>query len=314
VKTAAHLLLVASLWAQVTPRQSVYANAVMLGGQAVPLFDKGYLIYLHRPNRLQVFRPDTKLAYELDVPCPAGANTCSAAGVGVSATGTVAVGIGYLASHGYTSGIRWLDSGGGEIRFTATDRYVPVQLTFDHSGNLWTMGWTRDRWLNDRASEEPCNIVRKYSAEGKLLGEYLPTTLWNLRHGPALGGRGYWTMYAAADRIGALINDSFANRTPEWVEWDLNGRLVSRTAVGDMQGMGRGFTSDGRLYAQFRGTAGIIELRVLDVPSGLWKPARTNLPERMSAFLLGADGKDLVYRINQAGSVHLIWARPEAVN
>jgi hypothetical protein len=313
VKTAAHLLLVASLWAQVTPRQSVYANAVTLGGQAVPLFDKGYLIYLHRPNRLQVFRPDTKLAYELDVPCPAGANTCSVAGVGVSATGTVALGIGFRALQGYASGIRWLDGNGKEIRFVSTERYVPVQLAFDRNGDLWAMGWTRDLWLNDRSSEEPYPVVRKYSAEGKLLGEFLPTTLWTLKHGPSLGGRGYWTMYSGGDRVGALFNDGFANATPEWIEWDLSGRMLSRTSLRGVQPIGRGFASDGRLYGQFRAGAGT-ELRVLDTQSGIWKPVRTNLPERTSAFLLGANGKDLVYRLNQSGHVQLIWARPEAVN
>jgi len=95
-------------------------------------------------------------------------------------------------------------------------------------------------------------VVRKYSPDGKLLGEHLPTTLWATKHGPGLGGRGYWTMYAAADRLGAIFNENFSERTPEWIEWDLNGAVLQRTPlVGSQKIYSRAFASNGRLYAQF---------------------------------------------------------------
>jgi hypothetical protein len=191
--------------AQAAPREAVYAGAVTLGGQAVPLFANGYLIYLHQPNRLQVFRPDTQLAYEYDVPCPPRTSNCSAGGVAVSHKGVAAVGIAYATTSGYASGIRVLDTTGKEIRFIETGRYVPRQLAFDKKDDLWSIGWERDQLINDRESSDAYNVVRNYSSEGTLRGEFLPRSLWASKHGPALGGRGYWTMYAADDRIGAIF-------------------------------------------------------------------------------------------------------------
>ena len=125
------LFICAVLAAQAAQREAVYAGAVSVGGQAVPLFANGYLVYLHRPNRLQVFRPDTQLAYEYDVPCPPQTSDCSVAGAGISKKGVAALGIGYLTGNGYAAGIRLLDDAGKEIRFIDTARYVPRQLVFD---------------------------------------------------------------------------------------------------------------------------------------------------------------------------------------
>src|SRR5688500_1788064 len=68
-------------------------------GQIVPLYDKGYLIYLHRPNRLEVFRPDGQRAFNLDLPCP-GTGTCSAGAVTVDSRGNTAVSIASLTEKG----------------------------------------------------------------------------------------------------------------------------------------------------------------------------------------------------------------------
>jgi hypothetical protein len=121
-------------------------------------------------------------------------------------------------------------------------------------------------------------------------------------------------MYAAGDRIGAMFNENFAGATPEWVEWDLNGVVLHRILLVGMQRLqGRAFDSNGRLYAQFSagGRDGQTVLKVLDKRTGEWISARTNLPGQMSAFLLGADGDELVYRVNRGGNVHLLWAKPD---
>jgi len=121
-------------------------------------------------------------------------------------------------------------------------------------------------------------------------------------------------MYAAADRLGAIFNENFSERTPEWIEWDLNGAVLQRTPlVGSQKIYSRAFASNGRLYAQFPIKDQIIrtELRVLERGTGKWIPVRANLPDQVAAFLLGADGDELVYRVHGGGNVQLIWARPE---
>ena len=301
----------ALLYGQTPPREAVYGGAVILGGQTVPRFDQGYLVYLHQPKRLQVFGPDTQLAYEMEVSCPAGVPRCGAGGFGVSRAGVVAIQIGYPTGNTYASGILLLDPKGHEIRFFLTGNYVADQFAFDKDGNLWTVGWERDPVTNSNR-KEPFQLVHKYSAEGKPLGEYLSSSLWNSRI--STGMRGYWTMYAAKDRIGVMVNEHFDGRVPEWVEWDLNGRLLQRTLLMETPRLySRGYAGTGQLYAQFPVNQETQEfaLRMLDKATGKWTPVQSNLPAGTSAFLLGADGEDLVYRLNGGGNVHLIWARPE---
>jgi len=122
-------------------------------------------------------------------------------------------------------------------------------------------------------------------------------------------------MCAASDRIGVLIHESFADNPPEWVEWDLTGKLLSRTTLKDRwSAAGRAFTSDGRLYAQSQWAEnGGFVLDVLDTATSKWTAVPDNLPEEIKtrgAFLLAADGEDLVYKACPGGNVRLLWVRP----
>jgi hypothetical protein len=68
---SACMLLACSARAEQGSREVVYGGIGAIGCQIIPLYDKGYLVYLHYPsNRLQVFRPDTQLAYEMEAPFP----------------------------------------------------------------------------------------------------------------------------------------------------------------------------------------------------------------------------------------------------
>ncbi len=316
MKVAIRLLLLigAVLLAQAAPREAFYSRATSFGGQIVPLFANGYLVYLHQEKRLQVFRPDTELAYDYDVPCPPQTSHCGLEAVAVSREGVVALGIGFLTKNGYASGIRLIDAKGEEIRFISTGRYGSRQLAFDKHGAIWSIGWQRDEWANDRQSRDDYNIARKYSPQGKLEGEFLPKSLWTAKLGPSLGGRGYWTMYAADDRIGAIFNENMMGATPEWVEWDLNGNVLRRVLLPkSYSSLPRAFTRNGTLYAQFpaAGEGNEMELKSLEPQSGEWIPVRSNLPSHLKGFLLGADGDDLVYREIRDGIVRLVWAKPE---
>ena len=293
-------------------REMVYSSAVTVGGQIVPLYDKGYLIYLHQPNRLEVHRPDGQLAYNFELPCP-GTGMCSAAAVAADSKGNIAVSFGYWDSNRRASGIRVLNSQGKEARFIETSLYVPMNLCFDNNDNLWSLGWQRDSMTQDTEEQQDYMLVRKFSPEGKQIGRYLPRSLWpNRKAHPGAGGRGYWNMYAASDRIGTLIHEFYADQKPELVEWDLNGNLIRRTVIPGETSHGRAYTSDGRLYVRMLGNGAGAELRVLEGSDGTWKTLPDNLPDRAEldgAFLLAADGINLVYRVGH-GNTRLIWARP----
>jgi hypothetical protein len=293
-------------------KEMVYSSAVTIGGQIVPLYDKGYLVYLHQPNRLEVHRPDGQLAYNFELPCP-GEVSCSAAAVAVNSTGNVAVSFGYSNSNGRAAGIRIMNPQGKEIRFISTSLYVPTNLCFDKDDNLWALGWLRDSLTRDAEEKQDYQLVRKFSAAGVEIGRYLPRSLWpNRKAFPGAGGRGYWRMYAASNRIGAVIHGNYADSAPEFVEWNLDGKLIRRTVIPGNTSFGRAYTSDGRFYVRLRETGSRPELRVLDLADATWKPLSANLPEPIEldgALLLGADGEELVYRVGH-GNTRLVWAQP----
>ena len=306
-------LLISSLALAAAPaREMVYSSAITMGGQIVPLYDKGYLVYLHQPNRLEVHRPDGKLAYNFDLPCP-GEASCSAAAVAVNSKGNVAASFGYSNRSGRAAGIRIMDPQGKEIRFISTSLYVPTNLSFDKDDNLWALGWQRDSLTQDTEEKQDYRLVRKFSAAGLEIGRYVPRSLWpNRKAFPGAGGRGYWRMYAASDRIGAIIHENYADSAPEFVEWNLDGKLIRRTVIPNDTSFGRAYTSDGRFYVRVREKGSRPELRVLDPSDATWKRLSENLPDRIEfdrALLLGADGEELVYRVGH-GNTHLIWARP----
>jgi hypothetical protein len=298
-------------------RDITYSSIGVYGGQIIPSFEKGYLIFRHRPNRLQVFGPDTQLAFDFELPCPPGsgaeAGRCSASRVAVDARGNFAVGFGLMANGIRRGGIQILDSKGKHVRFIDTDAYMPSALVFDRKGDLWTIGWERDPANRDTELKAEYNIARKYSiAAGKEIGQTLPRTMWAVRSSPGSTGGGYWKMAAASERIGALIHESFSGQSPEWVEWDLDGKQIRRSAlVGREGGTGRAYTSAGKLYAHER-VGKERRLRVLDLTDGQWKASALNLPEHLkdeTMFLLGSDGEDLVFRVGY-GNYRLVTLRP----
>jgi hypothetical protein len=222
------------------------------------------------------------------------------------------VGLAWTGLKGRGSGIRVLSSDGRELRFIDTHPYLPTSLCFDPRDNLWSLGWQRGAG-GESEEQGDYAIVRRFSDEGKQTGAYVPRSLWrNQKASPGTLSRNYWSMQAAADRIGGLVYENHAGHDPEWLVWDLDGRLLSRTALPRDRGLGRAFTADGRLYARFPGEKrDSLELRVLDTVTGTWTSVADNLPERERApgLLLGADGNDLVYKMGP-GMVRLLRVRP----
>lgn len=293
------LLLTASGAFAESTTPATYAEAFRVGHQIVPLYANGHLIYLERPSKLRVFRPDTTLAYRRDIPCPPPNTACSFTSVAVTRQGIVALGM------AQPNGIQLLDPTGSPSHFFPTGAHIPQQLTFDANGDLWTLGWERD-------AQNPYPILRKYSPDGKSKGEFLSTSLWPANQRPHLGGRGYWTMYAAQNRVGAVLNENHGGRTPEWVEWDLDGNLLHRTQIQQPAGYGRAYTGRGHLYAQFPIDPDTTktELRRLDPATNTWLPI-PNVQPATPSFLLGADGDHLIFQLGQPGNVQLVRSRPD---
>jgi YD repeat-containing protein len=200
-----------------------------------------------------------------------------------------------------------IDTSGRELHFIGTSDYLPATVCFDADDNLWSVGREAEPTGFERADYL---LVRKFSRGGKELGRYLPKSLWPAKKAqPSRIGGGYWHLRAASDRIGIAIHENHADNPAEWMEWDLAGNLLTRTLI-KMDKAGRAFTSSGRLYARFRVPgAKRLELRVLDKKTGTWTAVADNLPDTPEferAFLLGAEGDDLVYSLD----FRLVLVRP----
>lgn len=309
-------LLIPALPAEVAVSELTYQSAVIVGGQISPRYDKGYLLYSHIAprNRLEVHKPDGTPLFDIQVPCP-GSGECGAGVAAVNSRGTVAVSLNYRTPRGWAGSIRFLNAVGGETRAIETEWYVTRALTFDEQDNLWTIGWLRDPLKPDFPEKQDHPIVRKYSPEGKELGRFIPRSLWpGKKSSPASIGVGYWYMTAASDRIGVIIHENHADNDPEWVEWDLEGKLLSRTPMPHRMNAGRAFTSGGKLYARLKvKDSRVPQLHVLDRPNNTWNAVPSNLPayiEQEGAFLFGAHGNDLVYRLG-SGNVRVLRVAPD---
>ena len=295
------LILTAGLMLQAETqlRELAYVRPVMWPNEIVPLYDKGFLLYPLRPNRVEILRPGGQPASSFEVPCP-GSSTCSVTTLAANSSGSIAVSLAYITASGRTAGIRLIDTSGRELGFIRTGNYLPTALCFDADDNLWSVGRENEPFTDFESREYL--LVRKFTPDGKELGRYLPKSLWPARKAqPSRIGTGYWSMRAASDRIGVFVHEGHRDNPAEWVEWDLAGNLLTRTLI-KMGKAGRAFTSSGRLYVRFRVPGSKrLELRVLDKKTGAWTAVPDNLPDTPEfdrAFLLGADGDDLVYSLD----------------
>ena len=277
------------------------------GADPLPAFDKGYLLFPGHGGRLTVYGPDGILHFDADVRNPAG-GSASIMNAAVDSDGTVAVTAAHIASSGPSGGIAFLDSAGKPTRFIPTGQYMPAHLTFDRDHSLWVFGWQRD---SAHAAEDPQDYfqVRKFSKDGTEIGAYLPRSLFPGKLKPFGGQRGLWLARAASDRIGALAHPSDAGHDPEWIELDLEGKLIGRWKLGRRLDGGLAYTSDARLFTRWwdRKSRKPLLWR-LDKEASAWVGVEDPLPEDefRAGLLLGADGNDLVFA--EQGGFRMRWA------
>lgn len=307
------LLTLSAAMAGSVSREVTYASAPVMGIGSVPYFERGYLIYRHQGSRIEIHGPDGQKLFGGTLECPQGKVQCGVSAVAADGKGMIAVGIAHASSGAEANVIRLMTAQGRETRLIKVAWFVPTRLCFDARGDLWAMGWERDADDREIASGVDYATVRKFSAEGKELGRYLPRSLWPGKvTSPASAAIGYWWMAAAKESVGALAYPNHADHAPEWVEWDLEGRLIARTPLPDIENHGFAYTADGVLYARFQVGKSKYELRRMERGTGRWTAVKSNLPEEelgRPGFLQGGDGEALVYRVSTGAPV-LRWVKP----
>jgi hypothetical protein len=304
----------ASLAAQSPVREVTLAD--FRPRRPVPIFDKGYLIQPDESRAtISVYGPDGSLLYETDVLAPDGTAAHARNGA-VDSDGTVAIPIWYGKRGNYRGGIIFLDPGGRQVRFLETGYYHPSALCFGPDHSLWAIGDQRRPVDIQDSADYP--QVRRYSTEWKETGRFLPRSLFPPGLSPF--GDGISRVWALSDRIGILGYPGKVSDHPEWVELDLEGKLIGRWKLGPtytssrhvMEG-GFAFMAGGVLFARpltLKPEIRVAQLMVFDKMTSTWKLVTSAAPQCVEGLLLGADGDKLVCEKYGAEGVHLFLVPP----
>ncbi len=206
-----------------------------------------------------------------------------------------------------TGGIDFRDTYGQVTKTIATGRYLPCHLVFGEDHSLWTFG----NQVDSRSYEDKQDYmtVRKYSPDGQETGAYLPRSLFPGELPAATETWQWHSVFLAKDRIGIWAMSGSDGAKTEWVELDLNGKLLSRKRLDEFKGdMAIALTRDARLYIQHHsGNPHQRKLYVLDRDSSTWRL----IDDPPAGYLIGADDNTLEFE-DATGPVHLSWYEPPA--
>jgi hypothetical protein len=292
------LLSILSLpaWTENAPVSEASASAII--GALMPAFYNGYLYSRAPDNTVTLFAPDGHCVLNLVIE-GRGNGRVSVESVAIDTDGTLAVGW----VDAPNAGIDIRDPLGKLVRSIDTGIYLPMHLSFgDHS--LWAFGWQRDA---DKEWGFPANdyqTVRKYSMDGKLIGSYLPRSLFPPGLEPSEQGWQERRITVTGDRVGVEATSGKSGDQREWVELGLNGDLLGRWKLNSSDKFpGVAFTADNHVYVH-RFDRETKSRRVFRLNKGKSTWEAVNAP---NAELYGADGDKLVFAQWSDGVMHLSW-------
>jgi hypothetical protein len=296
-------------------------NSCPGGGCLSAVFDRGYLIEM-KAGGYTLWNPEGDLLYQTSVTAPDG-TPASVKPPAIDADGTAAVPISYGAGQGRLkgAGIALIDRAGKQTQFIDTARWAPTRLCFAPDHSIWAMGTqfapVRDD-VSNLVDRGDYRLIRRYTRDGNLTGEFLPRSLFVPGLPPAAAGQ----LRASSGRIGIMLYPGDISNNPEWVELDLEGTLVGRWPLGPQstadpvthnmtyQLAGVSFTADGRLFAQQEHCPQLhhcsYQVAMLDRATATWRPAPSAAALPKHSYLIGAEGANLVFE-NRTQGVHLFW-------
>jgi hypothetical protein len=321
MKLLCAILAAAALQAQNGgPVEYTTMNPCHQGGCRAPKFDKGYFIQLHDykgmpPDGYELWGPDGSFLYNINILAPDG-TPARVHDVAVDRDGTAVAATWYggYGGNGHVAGggIAVIDPGGKQALFIATDRWLPAHPGFGPDHSIWVSGTqfepVRAGDPVDHVSRADYRLLRKYSREGKLLGEFLPRSSFPPGLQPAESGD-LGAILAANDRIGVVMYPGEVSNFPEWVELGLDGTLIGRWSLGPDSTSDPvthvatrvrtylAFTADGHLLSMNSDdrVANSHQIGIFDRSTSSWQGADPMLKVPPGSYLVGADGNDLAF-------------------
>jgi hypothetical protein len=309
------------------------ANNCPQGGCPTPITDQGYLFEWKGVPAygLTAFDPTGQLAYEVNITAPDGSPAhirSHGSDITVDSDGRVLLAIWFgEPGHLKGSGLVMLDATGKQVQFVDTGRFVPDAACFGPDHSIWVIGTqyappdgsvfvSGIQNSVDHRQTADYNLVRKYSPDGKLVGSFLPRSLFPSGLPPGAAG---W-MKSSSDKIGIMAYPGKVANDPEWIELDFEGKLLGRWKLGPSYGVqhymgGFAFTAEGRLFAETVTCPLRVQcsyrLEFLDRATSSWVPTNENPLDRFRVPL-GADKDKIVVweRSPDSTGVRLLWVTP----
>lgn len=276
------------------------------GGQALPTFDQGYLLFAIRPNTVEVWDPQGQLQFRVTVDA---CNSISSLAMG--GDGIIAVNCGHTATDGIKrGGIALLDRNGKRTGFFDTGRYVPSHVAFDGKGDLWTFGWQRDTAFNDGEDKEDYQMFRKWTRTGKPLAALVERSRFprpGLPPGAPQGG--LWRLRVSNGWVGALAYSGKVQTDDWWVQFREDGSELSVSNIGPGSDFGVAFSGKLGLFRAHRSS-----IERFDLAEGKWKAAGNPVDDRgeRPGLLLGANDDALVFAAS-GGNIRLTYWQPAPI-
>jgi hypothetical protein len=213
---------------------------------------------------------------------------------------------------------------GSIVHYFDTGRYIAMQACQSPDGSIWTIGTIIPR-KGDPSSSTDYDALRHYSATGVLLESFLSHREVGVDY------RQSWQhssqVYLRSTRGSVVLYDGIQNRV---YRYDLSAKVLHGWSItgtfGDMELTGFGVSQVGGIYASLIApddrkiaTRGLFQLVTTSIePSAQWRPVpgTTVVPNPLAQsvgtfkMLLGFDGNDAVYRIQQQSPspVMLFWS------
>ena len=233
----------------------------------------------------------------------------------VSPGGVFAVsGVAFTSDGAYAGYIAWIGSDGSIQRVVRTNPFGAFRLAFSGDGNLWASGKVQKP---DQTEESVYDIIRRFDAEGRLIGSSLPRSSFAI----PLNKRN-----PAANAFLMQLGDGIAFYNPwprEWIQLTSSGSVSLRTiamdagvfgsaeAVGKIRVTGAAALNSGRVYisAVQPDASGKDQPTIcrVDPSTSNWQTVDASrvLSSGQHGSIVGADGEDLVI----ANGTQLWWAK-----
>jgi hypothetical protein len=290
--------------------KAVLYQAPVAPNTRLPIYENGYMIvtYSAGDSAITVYGSDGLRLFDTLVHVPQ-ADSLSLGNSAADIDGTIAVTIAYSTSGKYVGGIALLDRSGRQTRLIKTDRYMPEELAFDANHNLWTAGWQRDIERDDMPDKRDYLIFRKFSPEGEQVGAFVSRSSFPAGLEPGTGIGGLKSLRAVNNRVGALLMSGKVGNLAEWLELDLEGKLLGRWRMDDLHVANLALTPDGNLYAHTPCShSQTLQLTLFDRTTASWRTLPGDL--KAGCIMMGADGGDLVFLDYSGASALLQYFRP----